>query len=40
MKAIPEICENCNMRNRYKMGEVTSVAARYLYGKATKYSMT
>jgi radical SAM protein with 4Fe4S-binding SPASM domain len=40
MQAIPEICENCNMRNRYKMGEVTSVAAHYLYGKARKFSMT
>jgi hypothetical protein len=27
------------MRNRYKMGEVTSVAAHYLYGKARKFSM-
>ncbi len=40
MKAIPEICKNCNMRNRYKLGEVTSVAAHYLYGKARNYSMT
>jgi MoaA/NifB/PqqE/SkfB family radical SAM enzyme len=40
MKAIPEICENCNMRNRYKMGEVTSVAAHYLYGKARKFSIS
>jgi MoaA/NifB/PqqE/SkfB family radical SAM enzyme len=40
MKAIPEICENCNMRNRYKMGEVASVAAHYLYGKARKIVMT
>jgi MoaA/NifB/PqqE/SkfB family radical SAM enzyme len=40
IKAIPELCENCNMRNRYKMGEVTSVAAHYLYGKARKFSMT
>jgi hypothetical protein len=40
MKAIPEICENCNMRNRYKMGEVANVAAHYLYGKARKSSMT
>jgi MoaA/NifB/PqqE/SkfB family radical SAM enzyme len=39
MKAIPELCENCNMRNRYKMGEVTSVAAHYLYGKVRKFSM-
>ena len=39
IKAIPELCENCNMRNRYKMGEVTSVAAHYLYGKVRKYSM-
>jgi hypothetical protein len=39
IKAIPELCENCNMRNRYKMGEVTSVAAHYLYGKARKFSM-
>ena len=40
MKAIPEICKNCNMRNRYKLGEVTSVAAHYLYGKARKFAMT
>jgi len=40
MKEISEICGNCNMRNRYKMGEVTSVAARYLYGKARKFAMT
>ena len=40
MKEIPELCENCNMRNRYKMGEVASVAAHYLYGKARKFSMT
>ena len=40
MPAIPEICENCNMRNRYKMGEVTRVAAHYLYGKARKFAMT
>jgi MoaA/NifB/PqqE/SkfB family radical SAM enzyme len=39
IKAIPELCENCNMRNRYKTGEVTSVAAHYLYGKARKFSM-
>jgi hypothetical protein len=39
MKAISEICENCNMRNRYKMGEVANVAAHYLYGKARKFSM-
>ncbi len=40
MTAIPEICENCNMRNRYKTGEVARVAAHYLYGKARKFSMT
>ena len=39
MKAIPEICGNCNMRNRYKTGEVTRVAAHYLYGKARKIAM-
>jgi hypothetical protein len=39
MKAIPEICKNCNMRNRNKLGEVTSVAAHYLYVKARKLSM-
>ena len=36
MKEAPEICTNCNMRSRYRVGEVTSVAARYLYGKARK----
>jgi MoaA/NifB/PqqE/SkfB family radical SAM enzyme len=36
---IPDICENCNMRNRYKMGEATLVAAQYLYGKARTFSI-
>jgi len=40
MKVVPDICENCNMRNRYKLGEVTRVAAHYLYGKARNFSMT
>jgi MoaA/NifB/PqqE/SkfB family radical SAM enzyme len=40
MKAVPEICGSCNMRNRYKIREVTSVAAHYLYGKARKIVMT
>jgi MoaA/NifB/PqqE/SkfB family radical SAM enzyme len=40
MKEIPDICENCNMRNRYKMGEVASVAKQYLYGKVGTLSMT
>ena len=39
MKAIPEICGGCNMRNRYKTGEVTKVAAHYLYGKVRKFAM-
>jgi hypothetical protein len=39
MKEIPELCTNCNMRNRYRVGEVTSVAAHYLYGKARKIAM-
>jgi MoaA/NifB/PqqE/SkfB family radical SAM enzyme len=39
IKEISEICENCNMRNRYKMGEVSRVAAKYLYGEARKLSM-
>ncbi|MCP4471473.1 MAG: radical SAM protein [Gammaproteobacteria bacterium] len=39
MNEIPEICTNCNMRNRYRVGEVTSVAAHYLYGKVTKIAM-
>jgi len=38
MKEIPEICTNCNMRNRYKVGEVTSVAAHYLFGKAGRFA--
>jgi len=37
---ISEICENCNMRDRYKMGEVSTVAAHYLLGKVRRFSMT
>ena len=40
MKFIPEICDNCDMRRRYKVGEVTSIAARYFYGKARNAVMT
>jgi len=40
MKAVPEICGSCNMRNRYKIREVTSVAVHYLYGKAREFVMT
>ena len=34
------ICESCNMRKRYGVGEVTGVAAHYLYGKARKFVMS
>jgi len=38
MEEIPAICKNCNMRNRYKLGEVTNVAAHYLYGKVRQFT--
>ncbi len=34
MPAIPGLCEHCNMRNRYGLGEVLGVAAQHIYGKA------
>jgi MoaA/NifB/PqqE/SkfB family radical SAM enzyme len=40
MNEIPEICANCNMRNRYRVGEITTVAARYLQGRLREIAMT
>jgi len=39
-KDISEICENCNMRDRYQIGEVSTVAAHYLSGKVRRFSLT
>ena len=33
MQAIPDLCGNCNMRDRYNLREVAGVAANYLRGK-------
>jgi len=40
MDGIAEICNDCNMRNRYKLGEVSAVAASYFYAKARKFATT
>jgi len=32
MDPIPEICDDCNMRDRYKIGEMLQVGTRYLFG--------
>jgi len=40
LKELSVICENCNMRDRYKMGEVSKVAANYLWGKARAFSIS
>jgi MoaA/NifB/PqqE/SkfB family radical SAM enzyme len=40
LKELSVICDNCNMRDRYKMGEVSKVAANYLYGKARAFSIS
>ena len=36
MAAIPAICDRCNMRSRYKLAEVSSVAANYFLAKASQ----
>ncbi len=36
MKLIPELCDGCNMRDRYKATEVAKVALNYTKGKVIK----